>query len=173
MTMRIPNHTVTFKNRRKVVFVRRVISRCKNTFVVLMVLLSSKFCFAGESSIYGAFCGARDQMRHMIGTPINQMDNQTLFLSAEAMRNQTMSIQQRLINFYWLERSRFRNKQGTSAVRHVVRTSLYAYWNNYRSRKIGDTNAHPLRTPNSLSRWTDLDLDLSEDSIELSFSLKF
>ncbi len=112
--------------------------------------------------------------RSMPIIPIRLMDNETLFLSAEAEKDTRMSFAQKLINNRWLAGNSRNTYSGGAALGKYLRMNLRNYWENRKHSSLKKSNA--ARKPNKYSEFTNIqnyDLRVSDERIKLEFEYKF
>ncbi len=107
-----------------------------------------------------------------------QMDSETLFLAAAAERDNSMSLQQRLINNRWLlGQDRDPAYSGTKALRNYLRLYVIQNWKAHRAKKHKDQDFYKaLATPVKVSQFKDIsnyDLRLSDHRVKIRFRYRF
>lgn len=106
-----------------------------------------------------------------------QMDSKTLFLAAEAERDNSMSMEQRLINNRWLLDHSDQSYSGPDALRHYLRLFLIQSWKAERAKKEKEGNIYSMLTPpKEPSQFRDISnyrLKLSNDKVKLRFRYRF
>lgn len=70
---------------------------------------------------FGAFCGARDEIRLLRDNPVSSMDDAELFFAAQAIRTRRMSAAARAINYYWLHQDAHNTLSGSKALGKILR----------------------------------------------------
>jgi hypothetical protein len=98
--------------------------RNRLTSICLLFLFPAGFAFADTEQYCAVFCGARDQLQNTRLTPIRQLEDETLFQSAAAMREQVMPMEQRLLNQFWLHDTAATRIQGGRVWSRLLRHSL-------------------------------------------------
>lgn len=111
------------------------------------------------------------QPREMSLTPVRMMDDETLFLAAEAERNRAMNTTQRLINNHWLIENKYNTYSGGAAIGKLLRMTLAEFWR-------AKTGSHLIRPedPRPATNFRELEnyrLKLSDDSVKFSLTLAF
>ena len=107
--------------------------------------------------------------------PIRLMDDETLFLSAAAQRDHSMSPVNKLLNNRWLLQSSENTYSGPRALRTALRLSVVNVWQSkYGAQEPSrQQSRHNTKPPRPLFNISNYDIDFSEDRMMLGFSFRF
>ena len=105
-----------------------------------------------------------------------QMDNESLFRSAEQIRSDSMSAEQRALNHQWLMQSENEDSMhvGGRVFSTLMRMGFKTYWEGNRARFGSDNRIVPdSQGGGRVTREVDYRLRVSGDDIKLSFEYEF
>jgi hypothetical protein len=143
-------------------------------FVVLSA--SCLPCNAFEKEADDFFLGFSSEGIGLAVMPTSMMDDETLFRSAEAEMDFSMSRDQKQVNYYWLASARTKQYSGTAALRKIIRMGILYRW---RKNKNSDQGVH-LSTednynpaPFFLIDPDNYNLLVSDDKLILGFRYRF
>ncbi|WNO11094.1 hypothetical protein [Teredinibacter sp. KSP-S5-2] len=155
---------------------KKCISHCLAFGLPIVSIAFSSVTYAAPALT--EFGVTRDNCSEIPLTPIRMMDNETLFLSAAAEKDSSMSLSQKLANNRWLANTHGNNYSGTEALRKFLKLSVDSYWN-----ATGHTSKKPYRVTrfsspkrSAYTQFTELrnyDLHLSENKVKVKFSYAF
>lgn len=104
---------------------------------------------------------------------VHQMDNEDLFLAAAAIRDQRIGVEQRLLNYTWLNQDNEKMYSGGRALSHILKLSVLTYWHNNGGRTTFKIEKHEQESSSLVSEFGNYKLRLSGDKIKLSFKHRF
>lgn len=104
--------------------------------------------------------------------PTSMMDDETLFLAAEQVRDGRMCPAQRLINNRWLIESDQNTYSGDEALSKVFKMTLLKLWHLKTGNSLTPSNIEQ-EQPLSLTAFDNYNLKLSGGGLKLSLKLRF
>ena len=143
------------------------------------------FCahvFAGSyeensASLYFYKTDTSDTTKHFFQTdliPIQLMDDKSLFLSAEAERDQSMSKNQRILNNRWLVSNKRNTFNGTRALREFFKMNFFnMMFPSGTDSKEFSLTGKPLQKTNAFSDIDNYRLNISDNRIALKYIYRF
>ncbi|MFT7561394.1 MAG: hypothetical protein ACI93R_003320 [Flavobacteriales bacterium] len=139
--------------------------------ITLLCLIAP--CHADQFATANEILGFSNNKPHHRITPTHLMDNKTLFRAAAAERDNSMSMHQKQINFYWLAYDGKQQKSGAEAMRKIVRDGLRAYWKRDRAANATAQNLNREENPRTFRNLDNYRLQLSDDKLVVGFRYQF
>lgn len=134
------------------------------------------FIYLGDFENFGI---KEDDFHKMPILATHQMDNETLFLAAEAERDNSMSLEHRLINNRWLLDRRDASYSGPEALRRYLRLFFIQSWKAKRAKEQRDIDAYGMirniRSPKP-SQFRDISnyrFKASDNRVQIRFRYRF
>lgn len=123
---------------------------------------------------FGAFCGARDEIRRLRENPVSTMDDTELFLAAQAIRTRRMSATARAMNYYWLHQDADNTVRGAKALGKLLRLGALKILRKPGNDQENESDSPPDFTLNAFSVGEgDYSVRASSDSVAFHFELIF
>lgn len=105
-------------------FISQTVCKVLGLFMVALPVAT----LADGANLYGAFCGAKNEMRLLKPTPVTALEDAELFLAADAIRTRHMSAEQRMFNYYWIQQEEHNTSIGSRAVSKILRLGAFKFW---------------------------------------------
>lgn len=141
----------------------------------VLILAASNICFSADyfrGHANSVFSNKANKHRAQL-IPVRMMTNEQLFLSVNAERDRSMSLEQQRTNYNWLVNYRSRDYAGSAAVRNVLRTAFYSLKPLVTSPKQGRLSESATEKQSAFTDINNYRLNVSDDKLLVGFKYSF